>query len=36
MDTIICKNIFLSSNEAEREQSFNEVWQQIVNLIVNK
>lgn len=36
MDTIVCKNIFLSSNEAEREQTLNEVWQRIVNLIVNK
>lgn len=36
MDTIVCKNIFLSSNEAEREKAFNEIWQKIVNLIVNK
>ncbi len=36
MDTIVCKNIFLSNSEAEREEAFNEVWQRIVNLIVNK
>lgn len=36
MDTIVCKNIFLSTNETEREQSFNEIWQKIVNLIVNE
>ncbi len=36
MDTIVCENIFLSSNEAEREQAFNEVWQRIVNLMLNK
>ena len=36
MDTIVCKNIFLSKEETERKQAFNEVWQKIVNLIVNK
>lgn len=36
MDTIICKNIFVSSNETKRSQSFNEVWLKIVNLIINK
>lgn len=36
MDTIICKNIFLSTNETERNQAFNEVWQRIINLIVNR
>ncbi len=36
MDTIVCKNIFLSNEETEREQAFNEVWQRIVSLIVNK
>ena len=36
MDTIVCKNIFLSNEEAEREEAFNEVWQRIVNLIVNR
>ncbi len=36
MDTIVCKNIFLSNEETEREQAFNEVWQRIVNLIVNR
>ena len=36
MDTIVSKNIFLSNEETEREQAFNEVWQRIVSLIVNK
>ena len=36
METIVCKNIFLSNEETEREQAFNEVWQRIVSLIVNK
>lgn len=36
MDTIVCKNIFLSTSETERKQSFNEIWQKIVNLIVNE
>lgn len=35
MDTIICKNIFVSSNETEKKEKFNEVWQLIVNLIEN-
>lgn len=36
METIVCKNIYLSNEETEREQAFNEVWQRIVNLIVNR
>ena len=36
MDTIEYKNIFVSDNEIERNQVFNEIWQMIVNLMVNK
>lgn len=36
MDTIICENVFVSANETERNQAFNEVWQVIVNLMLNK
>lgn len=36
MDTIVCTNIFLSDKENERSQAFNEVWQKIVNSIVNR
>lgn len=36
MDMILCKNIFLSNKETEREQAFNEMWQRIVRLILNK
>ena len=36
MDTIICKNVFVSTNETERMQAFNEVWQVVVNLMLNK
>ena len=35
MDTIECKNIFVSDNETERSQAFNEIWQMIVNLMIN-
>ena len=36
MDTVICENIFVSVNETERSQSFNEIWQTVVNLMINK
>lgn len=36
MDTVICENIFASVNEAERSQSFNEIWQTVVKLMLNK
>lgn len=36
MDTIICENVFVSKNETERSQAFNEVWQLIVKLMLNK
>lgn len=29
-------NIFVSDNEEDRSQAFNDIWQQIVNLMVNK
>lgn len=32
-ETVICENIFVSSNETERAKIFNAIWQQIVNLI---
>ena len=36
MDTVICENIFVSVNATERNQSFNEIWQTVVNLMINK
>ena len=36
MDTVICENIFVSENETERSQSFNDVWQSVVNLMLNR
>lgn len=36
MDTIVCENIFVSVNETERSQAFNNVWQVVVNLMLNK
>ena len=36
MDTVICENIFASVNETERSQSFNDIWQVVVNLMINK
>lgn len=36
MNTILCKNIFISDNEEMRCQEFNRIWQNIVNLIVNR
>lgn len=35
MDTIVCNNIFISDDETERSQAFNDIWQKIVNLIEN-
>lgn len=29
-------NIFTSTNDEELRKNFNEVWQKIVNLIINK
>ncbi len=36
MDIIVCENVFVSTNETERSQAFNEVWQVVVNMIVNR
>lgn len=36
MNTIVCENVFVSANETERMQAFNEVWQVVVNLMLNK
>lgn len=36
MDTIVCKNIFFSEDEEERKKRFNEIWQIVVNLMINK
>lgn len=29
-------NVFISTNDEERRKEFNEVWQKIVNLSINK
>ncbi len=29
-------NVFISTNDEERRKKFNEVWQKIVNLSINK
>lgn len=36
MNQVVCKNIFISDTEKERSKAFNEVWQNIVNLIINR
>ena len=36
MDTVICENIFVSENETEKCQAFNDIWQVVVNLMLNK
>ncbi len=36
MDSIVCENVFVSANETEKSQAFNEVWQMVVNMIINK
>lgn len=36
MESIVCINIFESTDEIERNQNFNEIWQRIVKLMVNK
>lgn len=36
MNTIVCKNVFVSNDEVERSKKFNEIWQMIVNLILNQ
>ncbi len=36
MYEVDCKNIFVSNNEQERKETFNKLWQNIVNLIINR
>ena len=36
MDSIVCENVFVSANETEKSQAFNEVWKMVVNMIINK
>lgn len=36
MESIMCENVFVSASETERMQAFNEVWQVVVNLMLNK
>ena len=36
MDTIVCKNVFASASETDRCQAFNDTWQLVVNLMLNK
>ncbi len=36
MDTIVCENIFVSESETDRSNAFNETWQIVVNLMLNK
>lgn len=36
MERVSCENIFVSADETERCQAFNEVWQMIVNLMINR
>lgn len=33
---VVCKNVFISDSDEERSKAFNEVWQNIVNLMVNR
>ncbi len=35
MNSVICKNIFITNNEAERKEKFNEIWQKIIKQIMN-
>ncbi len=36
MDKIVCKNVFISKSETDRSYAFNEIWQVVVNLMLNK
>ena len=36
MNQVVCKNVFISNNDNEISKKFNEVWQNIVNLIINR
>ena len=35
MDTVVCKNVYVSKDDNERDQIFNEIWQIIVNRMIN-
>ncbi len=35
MDTVVCKNVYVSKDDDEREKNFNEIWQIIVNSMIN-
>lgn len=35
MDIVVCKNVYVSKDDNEREQNFNEIWQIIVNRMIN-
>ena len=34
MNIIKCENIFISKDEVERKEAFNEIWKKVVNLII--
>ncbi len=36
MYKVVCKNVFVSDSDKERSKAFNEVWQNVVNLIINR
>jgi len=36
MDKVVCKNVFVSDSVKERNKVFNEVWQNVVNLMINR
>ncbi len=36
MNTIVCENVFVSESETDRSHAFNEAWQVVVNLMLNK
>lgn len=36
MDIIVCENVFVSTSETERMEVFNEIWQVVVSLMLNK
>jgi len=35
MDTVVCKNVYVSKDDDEKEKNFNEIWQIIVNSMIN-
>lgn len=35
MDTVVCKNVYVSKDDDERKKNFNEIWQIIVNSMIN-